>query len=149
MTILYARTGGDELRIEIQVDQDCKEPKVLIITDQMTEEVKEQFEEFRKIYLSNKYKNYHQAYGELCYKYYSRVDGGSLVLLPKSERPTYNQFYWYCYTNTTKEALDLKRMGADEQRNNKRLLLNSVRAKVKRPAQMLELDALEADVELV
>ena len=29
------------MRIEIQVDQDCKEPKVLIITDQMTEEVKE------------------------------------------------------------------------------------------------------------
>lgn len=41
MTILCARTGGDELRIEIQVNQDCKEPKILIITDRMTEEVKE------------------------------------------------------------------------------------------------------------
>lgn len=29
------------MRIEIKVDQDCKEPRVLIITDQVTEEVKE------------------------------------------------------------------------------------------------------------
>lgn len=29
------------MRIEIQVDQDCKEPRVLIITDQVTEEINE------------------------------------------------------------------------------------------------------------
>ena len=39
--ILRTKTGGDEVQIEIRIDQNCKEPRVLITIDQMTEEINE------------------------------------------------------------------------------------------------------------
>lgn len=33
--------GGDGMRVEIKIDASCKEPKVIIVTEQMTEEIAE------------------------------------------------------------------------------------------------------------
>ena len=38
-TILKAYEGGEEMKIEIQVDHSCKEPKIIVMTDQVTDEI--------------------------------------------------------------------------------------------------------------
>ena len=142
------RTEHKEYEYTSKTGQEAKRGTIVkgvIITD----EVRNQFETYRQVYLKNKYKTYKEAYIDLLYRYYSRKDGQELVLLPLSERPTFDQFYNYCYTRNKQEEIDKKKMGAEDQRNNRRLLLGSVRTGVKRPAQILELDALDADIELV
>ena len=56
------------------------------------------------------------------YKYYSEtkiINGATTVgLMPESQRPTYNQFYYYCSKHITEQEKDLIKTSAAEQRNN-------------------------------
>lgn len=87
------------------------------------------------------------------YKYYSEtkiVNGATTVgLMPESQRPTYNQFYYYCHKHITEQEMDLIKTSAAEQRNNKRLITSDSLHGVLGPGDMVEIDACEADVSLV
>lgn len=87
------------------------------------------------------------------YKYYSEtkiINGATTVgLMPESQRPTYNQFYYYCSKHITEQEKDLIKTSAAEQRNNKRLLTSDSLHGVYGPGDMVEIDACEADVSLV
>lgn len=39
--IYWHCNGGDRMQIEIRIDETCKEPKVIIVTNQMTDEIKD------------------------------------------------------------------------------------------------------------
>lgn len=86
-------------------------------------------------------------------KYYSEtkiVNGVTTVgLMPESQRPTYNQFYYYCRKHITEQEIDLIKTSAAEQRNNKRLITSDSLHGVLGPGDMVEIDACEADVSLV
>lgn len=78
------------------------------------------------------------------------IDGvSSYILMPESERPTLGQFYYYAQKHLTKAEKDLIKTSAAEQRNNKRLLISDSLKDVYGPADMVEIDACEADVSLV
>lgn len=78
------------------------------------------------------------------------IDGvATRLLLPECQRPTYKQFYYYAQKHLTKEEKDLIKTSAAEQRNNKRLLISDSLKDVYGPADMVEIDACEADVSLV
>ena len=65
----------------------------------MTPELESQFEEFLKYYKKGREKTFKNAYIGLIKKYYSQsIAPGDIGLtpLPISERPTYNQFYYFC-----------------------------------------------------
>ena len=39
--IVDKRSGGEKMQIEINVDESCKEPKVIVVTNRMTDEINE------------------------------------------------------------------------------------------------------------
>ena len=118
----------------------------------MTPELESQFEEFLKYYKKGREKTFKNAYIGLIKKYYSQsIAPGDIGLtpLPISERPTYNQFYYYCKQHLTKDEIDIIKTSRQEQRNNKRLLIGSSRTDVHKPGWVVECDALEADFSIV
>ena len=117
------------------------------------DEIESYYEEALKDYKSGRQKTIRSAYDKMNLKHFSKVEiiNGieTLVLLPESERPTIRQFRYYVNTHTSKEEIDRIKTSAQEQRNNKRLIVSDVLKDVYGPGDMVEIDAVEADVSLV
>ena len=117
------------------------------------EEIESYYEEALKDYKSGRQKTMRSAYDKMNLKHFSKseiVNGiETLVLLPESERPTMRQFRYYINTHITKEEMDKIKTSAQEQRNNKRLIVSDALKGVYGPGDMVEIDAVEADVSLV
>ena len=77
--------------------------------------------------------------------------GGSLVrrLMSASERPTLRQFQYYITKTLSKEEKDRIKTSAQEQRNNKRLLLSDNLKNIMGPGDCIEIDEVEVDISLV
>lgn len=119
----------------------------------VNDEVREHFEDAINNYKKGRNKSFRSAFDWMNYKYYSEtkiVNGATTVgLMPESQRPTYNQFYYYCHKHITEQEIDLIKTSAAEQRNNKRLITSDSLHGVLGPGDMVEIDACEADVSLV
>ncbi|MCD8012514.1 MAG: transposase family protein [Lachnospiraceae bacterium] len=117
------------------------------------EDVIHNFDEALKEYKSGRQKSFRKAFDYMNNLHYTRVElvNGvhSLVLLPESERPTFNQFYYYAYTHLTQKEKDIIKTSAQEHRNDKRLITSDSLSGVYGPGDMVEIDACEADVSLV
>lgn len=117
------------------------------------DEIESYYEEALKDYKSGRQKTIRSAYDKMNLKHFSKVEiiNGieTLVLLPESERPTIRQFRYYVNTHTSKEEIDRIKTSAQEQRNNKRLIVSDALKDVYGPGDMVEIDAVEADVSLV
>ncbi len=121
-------------------------PNTVIVTD----EVKEQFRAAIKRYRSGTELNLINAYSWLRETYYAtELPTGELQYAPETEIPTLTQFYYFAAKNLSKEEKDARRTSAIEQRNNRRLLLSSSRVDAIRPGWIIEVDALEADYEII
>ncbi len=119
----------------------------------ITEEIETYFKEALNDYKSGRAKTMQSAYDKMNLLHFSKIEliNGSqtLVLLPESERPTIKQFRYYVNKNITEQEKDKIKTSAQEQRNNKRLLLSDSLNGVMGPGDLVEIDAVEADVSLV
>lgn len=117
------------------------------------DEIEEYFKEALKDFKSGRHKTMRSAFDKMNLLHFSKVEmiNGSqtLTLLPESERPTLRQFRYYVNTHTTKEEIDKIKTSAKEQRNNKRLITSDALIDVYGPGDIVEIDAVEADVSLV
>ncbi len=111
------------------------------------------FEEALNEYKAGREKTLKKAFSRMNILHFTQaeiIDGvATRLLLPECQRPTYRQFYYYAQKHLTKEEKDLIKTSAAEQRNNKRLLISDSLKDVYGPADMVEIDACEADVSLV
>lgn len=94
------------------------------------------------------------AFDRMNQKYYMKTEidqNGSLVqrLLPATERPTLRQFTYFVNKSLSREEKDRIKTSAQEQRNNKRLLLSDNLKNVMGPGDCIEMDEVEVDVSLV
>lgn len=119
----------------------------------ITEEIESYFNEALNDYKSGRAKTMCSAYDKMNYLHFSKIEliNGSqtLMLLPESERPTIKQFRYYVNKHMSAEEKDKIKTSAQEQRNNKRLLLSDSLNGVRGPGDLIEIDAVEADVSLV
>lgn len=119
----------------------------------LDEQTLSRFEEALADYKSGRQKTLRNSFQKMNMKYYTMtelIDGvSSYIFMPESERPTLGQFYYYAQKHLTKEEKDLIKTSAAEQRNNKRLLISDSLKDVYGPADMVEIDACEADVSLI
>lgn len=76
----------------------------------------------------------------------STENGAIIKLLPPTERPTFNQFYYYVRCHLTPEEKDRIKTSKMEQRNNKRLLFSDSKYNVKGPCDRFQMDEVEVDV---
>lgn len=116
----------------------------------LTEEDRENFEKYRLWMMKNKYRSMHAAYIEMCNECYYEigVDGRKHRLSP-TQVPTYRQFEYYCQCHTTQKEKLEKKLGAEEARNSERIFTGESRTNIIRFGQLMEIDAVEADVSLV
>ena len=115
----------------------------------ITPDIENIFEKGLEQYKKNRNTSFQLVYDRLCYEYFSKVEDGTFQVLPQNERPTYRQFYYYCSKHLSKKDMEEIKTSKAEFRNNSRLLLNSSTYNVQGPGDMLEMDALEMDVEIV
>ena len=119
----------------------------------INEDIEKWFNDALNDYKSGRAKTMRSAYDKMNYLHFSKIEliNGSqtLVLLPESERPTIKQFRYYVNKHMTAEEKDKIKTSAQEQRNNKRLLLSDSLNGVMGPGDLIEIDAVEADVSLV
>lgn len=148
----YAVVDGRKLRVKREPYQYSKKTgkpggkNAGILVDDNT---RKQFEKYRKKYLNNKHMTIDQAYRSLLDEYYSERVDGEIKWLEKEKRPSIDQFKYYVRTHTNQREKDRKTMDASEYMNNNRLLLGSAQNGVKRPGDMIEVDALEVDASIV
>ena len=103
---------------------------------------------------SGRTKTIRDAYDWMNVKFYSTttiINGGALQisLLPVSERPTEKQFRYFVEKHLSQEEKDKIKTSAQEQRNNRRLLLSDNLAKIAGPGDCVEMDEVEVDVSLI
>ena len=119
----------------------------------VNEEVISYFEEALKDLKSGRQKTIRSAFDKMNLLHFTRteiINGNStLVLMPASQRPTYRQFSYYVSKHMTNQEKDLIKTSALEQKNNKRLLVSDSLNGVNGPADLVEIDACEADISLV
>lgn len=115
----------------------------------LTDALRKQFEKYRKKYLKNKHMTIDQAYQGLIDEFYSERVEGDIKWLDEPKRPTKRQFQYYVRNNSSQREKDRKMMDEAEYRNNNRLLLGSAQYGVTRPGDMVEVDAVEVDVQIV
>lgn len=107
------------------------------------------FEEGLNEYKNNRNNSMQLVYDRICLKYYSKIVDGAIEVLPQSLRPTYRQFSYYCTSHLSKEDMKTIKTSKQEYRNNNRLLTGTADTNVFGPGDLLEMDALEMDVEIV
>lgn len=119
----------------------------------INEDIEKWFNDALNDYKLGRAKTMRSAYDKMNYLHFSKIEliNGSqtLVLLPEAERPTIKQFRYYVNKHMTAEEKDKIKTSAQEQRNNKRLLLSDSLNGVMGPGDLIEIDAVEADVSLV
>lgn len=115
----------------------------------ITPEIEMIFEKGLKLYKQSRVASFQLVYDKLCFEYFSIVNDGILEVLPQDERPTLRQFYYYCSKYLSKKEMEEIKTSKQEYRNNSRLLLSGSDYNVMGPGDMLEMDALEMDVEIV
>lgn len=146
----WGNTKGKENDYTIKPGRPSEYVKSNIV---VKDEVREHFEDALSNYKKGRNKSFRSAFDWMNCKYYSEtkiVNGVTTVgLMPESQRPTYNQFYYYCRKHITEQEIDLIKTSAAEQRNNKRLITSDSLHGVLGPGDMVEIDACEADVSLV
>lgn len=146
----WGNTKGKENDYTIKPGRPSEYVKSSIV---VKDEVREHFEDALSNYKKGRNKSFRSAFDWMNCKYYSEtkiVNGVTTVgLMPESQRPTYNQFYYYCRKHITEQEIDLIKTSAAEQRNNKRLITSDSLHGVLGPGDMVEIDACEADVSLV
>lgn len=130
-----------------------RKSKILQCGKLLTEDDIQHFEESLKNYKSGRTKTIQKCYDLMNAKHYSntvQTDDGSVkfVLRPVTERPTFDQFYYYFHTHLSKEEKDAIKTSRMEQRNNKRLLLSDSRYQVIGPCDRVQMDEVEADISL-
>lgn len=118
------------------------------------ETVEEHFREALEHYKSGRAQTMQNAFDRMNQRYYSTPEinaNGSLTqrLLPASMRPTFRQFEYYVQKSLSAEEKDLIQTSAQEQRNNKRLLLSDNLKDVMGPGDCVEMDEVEVDLSLV
>lgn len=124
-------------------------PQGIIITD----EVKAIFDKMLDYYASGRSKSYKFVYNLMIAEYFSdqrEIDGGvQYTAFPITERPTYNQFYYYAQKKITADKMGEIKTSRMEYRNNMRLLRSDVQKAAIGPGYITEMDELESDLELV
>lgn len=119
----------------------------------ITDEIIKHFEEALKDYRSGRHKSIKDAFDKMNLLHFTKTEiingQPSIVLLPISERPTLDQFRYYCNKHLTNQEKDLIKTSALEQKNNKRLLVSDSLNGVNGPGDLVEIDACEADISLV
>ena len=112
--------------------------------------VYEQFDEALNRFKKGNAASLIDGYRWMLASHYVRIaPDGARILPPISEMPSKRQFYYYCSKHLSKEEYDIVKLGKVEQRNARRLLTGNSRADAIRPGQIVEVDAVEADVSLV
>ena len=124
-------------------------PQGIIITD----DVKAIFDKVLEYYASGRDKSYKFVYDLMIADYFSdqrEIDGGvKYTAFPITERPTYNQFYYYAQKKITADKMGVIKTSRMEYRNNMRLLKSDVQKAAIGPGYITEMDELESDLELV
>lgn len=153
-SLVNARTLGLVIprcyQYRVKTGKKSKELNAGIIVN---DEMEKYFQEALDDYKSGRHKTIHSAFDKMNKLHFSRLEvvNGKMeiCLKPVTERPTLWQFYYYVKKHITQEEKDAIKTSAQEQRNNKRLLLSDSLEGVYGPGDMVEIDACEADVSLV
>lgn len=116
--------------------------------------VKKHFEDALRYYKSGRANTRKNAYDQMILAHYASVQinsEGRLTKkpLPVTERPTFRQFEYFVKQNLSKEEMDRIKTNAQEQRNNKRLLLSDNLQNVMGPGDCVEIDEVEVDISLI
>ena len=119
----------------------------------LTDKVIMHFTEALNQYKKGRYMTYEKAYLWMLNKYYSYQehtnDGIILHLLAVSERPTFDQFYYFSRKTLSAKERDIIKTSPMEVRNNNRLLLSDVMHDVMGPCDRVQMDECEIDVSLI
>lgn len=119
----------------------------------ITDEIKAIFDKALEYYTSGRSKSYKFVYNLMIAEYFSdqkEINGGvQFVPFPISERPTYDQFYYYARKKFTAEEIGVIKTSRMEYKNNMRLIRSDVQKAAIAPAYITEMDELESDLELV
>lgn len=118
------------------------------------DEVLRNFKEAVAFYKSGRTVTQKDAFDMMNLQHYSKTEldaSGHLsrTLLPETQRPTFRQFRYYLDKVISKEEKDRIKTSAQEQRNNKRLLLSDNLKNIMGPGDCIEMDEVEVDVSLV
>lgn len=116
--------------------------------------IRKHFQEALEYYKSGRTHTMQAAFDRMNQKHYMRTEidsEGRLVqrLMPASERPTLRQFTYFVNKTLSREDKDRIKTSAQEQRNNKRLLLSDNLKNVMGPGDCIEMDEVEVDISLV
>ena len=110
------------------------------------------FEDGVKYYLGGKSRSLINAYEYLTNKHFSVIseENGKFNVqwLPRSERPTIRQFYYYCQKRISERERAIARTSYMEYRNNMRLLLSDTIKDAHGPADLCMMDEVEFDISL-
>ncbi len=112
----------------------------------------EAFEYGFKQFMSGRLVTIQDAYLDMIAMFYSNPNAGKegeYIMLPKNQRPTYKQFYYHLKNHFSTEEIEKKLTSDREYRNNKRILSGRPAEDAVRPGDILEGDALEADIYVV
>lgn len=116
----------------------------------LTDKVKEHFEYGVDLYKHNKKITKMDAYSNVLYRYYTTMnESGALVLVPVDQRPTYRQFYHYMRKRIDKAQEIKVKTSRDEFYNDHRYLFGFNRESAVKPGYIVEVDALEMDINIV
>lgn len=110
----------------------------------LTEELREKFEEGRKIYLADRRMSVSEAFDALLELYYQTA--GDKIL---TNSPTLRQFQYFVAKNTTSREMKVKRTSAREYRNDNRSLTGDTRYMVYGPGDVFYVDETELDISVV
>lgn len=105
-----------------------------------------------KQYMGGRLVTVKDAYLDMVALFYSNPkagEQGEYIMLPKNQRPTYDQFYYHLRKHYSKEEIEKKKTSDREYRNDKRPLGGKPSDDAMRPGDILEADALEADIYVV
>lgn len=134
----------------IKTGRPSKKGKVGKILDEKDFKI---FETYLKKYLKSEVASYQNIFDDMLDERYSIdiTENGvnTHKLLPPDQRPTENQFYYYCHKNSTDEQRRKAKNTARVVRNNERVHIGTVMAGVRGPSHIVEVDAQEMDISLV
>lgn len=117
----------------------------IVLTQEIYDIFDEGIEYFKKIRLA-KCKD---AYDQILLVHFTKQEDGHLVLAPTDEIPTYKQFYNYVHRKLHQSDIERIKTSNREYRNNCRLIADTPRSDTLCPGMIVEVDALEVDLEIV